>query len=84
MSASQHIRKFITQNFLLGFPNSLGDSDSFLERGVLDSTGVLELVGFLEETFGIRVAGEEMIPDNLDSIEKISAFVRRKTMPPVG
>jgi len=63
------IKTYIHDKFLLGddskFPN---DDDSFLEKGIIDSTGVLELVNFIEETFNIKVEDEELIPDNLDSI----------------
>jgi acyl carrier protein len=73
------IRAFIIENFLFGQADSpLGPGDSFLEGGILDSTGVLELVGFLEERFAITVADDEMIPDNLDSVERVAQFVERK------
>ena len=55
------------------------DDDSFLEGGLIDSTGVLELVLFVEETFGIKVEDEELIPDNFDSVNKIVEFARSKT-----
>jgi acyl carrier protein len=84
MAASERVRQYITDNLLFGQPDSLGDGDSFLDRGILDSTGVLELIGFLEGTFGISISNEEMIPENLDSIEKIDAFIQRKTAPQVG
>ena len=58
------------------------DSDSFLERGILDSTGVLELVGYLESQFSIRVESDEITPDNLDSLNKLANFVMsKKAMP---
>ncbi len=73
------IRRFVTDNFLFGDAGELpGDEDSFLENGVVDSTGVLELVGFLEERFGIHVEDEELVPDNLDSIERLVRFVESK------
>jgi acyl carrier protein len=71
------IRNFIEENFLFG-QYTLKDNDSFLESGVLDSTGVLQLISFLGDSFGVTVADEEMIPDNLDSIDKIAAFLNRK------
>jgi acyl carrier protein len=58
---------------------SFTDDDSFLEKGILDSTGVLEVVGNIEKQYGIRVEAEEIIPDNLDSINKLVAFIQRKT-----
>ena len=62
------IREFIIENFLFGSANGLQDDTSFLEEGIIDSTGVLELVTFLEESFEIQVDDEELIPENLDSI----------------
>ena len=76
---SVKIRNFIIVNFLFGdSSNGLKDTDSFLENGVIDSTGVLELVSFLEENFGIEVADEELIPENLDSIKSISRFIQER------
>ncbi|MGE5755796.1 MAG: acyl carrier protein [Planctomycetaceae bacterium] len=74
------VREFIIDNFMYreGI-ESLSDSDSILESGLIDSTGVLELVTFLESTYSIRIAEEgEVLPENLDSIERIAVFVRRK------
>ena len=75
---AQEIREFVVKNFLFGQDNGLKDSDSFLESGIIDSTGVLELVAHLEGRYGIKIADEELIPDNLDSVETISLFVHRK------
>lgn len=72
------IRKFIIENFLFGSGNDLGDDDSFLDKGIIDSTGVLELVAFVEEQFGIKVADEELIPENLDSVNNLANFVDNK------
>jgi acyl carrier protein len=73
------IRAFIIESFLFGQATStLNDEDSFLSTGIIDSTGVLELVGFLEKHFGISIANEELVPDNLDSVSKCSSFVGRK------
>jgi acyl carrier protein len=69
------IRDFISENFLYGEANGLRDNTSFLEEGIIDSTGVLELVSFLEEEFSITIADEELIPENLDSINNVSAFL---------
>jgi acyl carrier protein len=74
----QKIRAFVIENYLFGEERKLENDDSFLETGIIDSTGVLELVRFLEATFGIKVADEELIPDNLDSINKIVAFLQAK------
>lgn len=73
------IREFVTTNFYVADPTSLKDSDSLLDSGVIDSTGVLEIIAFIEETFGLTVEDAEMLPENLDSVEHISAFVTRKT-----
>ena len=72
------IRAFVIQNFLFGQGGELGDGDSFLEAGIIDSTGVLELVGFLETTYGISVADDDLVPANLDSVERVARFVDRK------
>lgn len=74
------LRGFIVETFLFGGSGeALEDTTSFLERGFLDSMGVLELVAHLERTFGIEVRDEEIVPENLDSIREVAAFVRRKT-----
>ena len=66
-------------NFALGEQmSSLADDTSFMESGVIDSTGVLELVAFLEETYEFKVEDEEMVPENLDTIGNLCAFVERK------
>ncbi|BBO81347.1 acyl carrier protein [Desulfosarcina ovata subsp. sediminis] len=72
------IRDFIIENFLFGNADGLQDDTSFLEEGIIDSTGVLELVTFLEETFEIQVDDEELIPENLDSINNVTAYLERK------
>jgi acyl carrier protein len=73
------IRRFIEDNFIMGASRvTLGDGDSFLDRHVLDSTGFLELIGHLEETYAIKIADDEMIPENLDSVDSIVAFLTRK------
>jgi acyl carrier protein len=75
----QQIIEFITTNFLFDEENkSLGEADSLLEGGIIDSTGVLELVAFIEETYGIKVEDEEIIPENLDSINDITFYVTSK------
>ena len=74
----ENIRTFVIQNFLFGDGSGLQDQESFLEAGIIDSTGVLELVGFLESTFGIAVRDEDLVPANLDSVERASKFVERK------
>lgn len=76
------IRRFIAENFLFREEiDSLPEDASFLEAGIIDSTGVLELVCFLESTFGIEIADDEMLPENLDSIRAVSTYVQRKVAP---
>ncbi len=73
------IRTYIMENILLGSADqSIADDDSFLEKGIIDSTGILELVAFVEDEFEIEVGDEELIPDNFDSIEKLAAYTQRK------
>jgi acyl carrier protein len=72
------IRSFVVKNFLFGKEEGLADDSSFLEEGIVDSTGVLELVSHLQETYGIKIDDSELIPDNLDSITTIAEFVTRK------
>ena len=73
------IRKFIANSFMYREGvDSLKDTDSLLERGLIDSTGVLELVFFVEKTFGIKVNDDEVLPENLDSIQRIASLIQRK------
>jgi acyl carrier protein len=73
------LRQFIVENFLFGKDDQpVASSDSLLELGIVDSTAVLELVGFLEQTYQITIDDEELVPDNLDSIDRIVQFVTRK------
>lgn len=73
------IREFVITNFLFGRNgDQLADGQSFLDTGVIDSTGVLELVAFLEERFAISVGDRELLPENLDSVQNVSQFVARK------
>jgi len=78
MEAKEQIRQFVCTNFYVANAAELSDEASLLDNGIIDSTGVLEVIGFLESTFGLQVEDAEMVPDNLDSIAKISAFVARK------
>ncbi len=74
------IREFIVENFLFGDDDGLHDNSSFLDEGIIDSTGILELVTFLEETFSIRVEDEELVPENLDSLDNLGAYLERKAV----
>ncbi len=83
MSASvrERVRDFIVSNFFVANPSSLLDTSSLLDEGIVDSTGVLEVVAFLEAEFGIHLSDEELLPENLDSIASIASFVSRKKAP---
>lgn len=79
MSAKAKIKNYILENYLFtDDQNAVKDTDSFLEQGIIDSTGILEVVFFLEEEFGVKVEDEEMVPENLDSVNNLVAFVERK------
>ena len=73
------IREFIVESFLFGQENGkLANDASLLEAGIIDSTGVLELIGFLEQRYGIKVQDEEIVPENLDSVERLVRYVEGK------
>ena len=73
------IRAFIFENFLFDADeNALQNDASFLEQGIIDSTGILELVEWLEDEFGIQINDEELIPENLDSVDLLAAFIKKK------
>jgi acyl carrier protein len=72
------LRAFILERFYVPLPEKLADDTSLLEAGVVDSTGVQEVMAFIEETFRIRVENEEILPDNLDSVGRLTRFVCRK------
>ena len=78
MDIKEQVRTFIKSNFYIADPAMLTDDASLLGEGVIDSTGVLEVISFISDTFSIKVEDSEMLPDNLDSIEKIADFVERK------
>jgi len=74
----QTLRSFIRENFLFGQEDTFANDDSFLSLGIIDSTGVLELVAFLESEYQIAIADEELVPDNLDSIANLTQFINAK------
>jgi acyl carrier protein len=79
MEMEQKVRSYILSNYLFTDDQSaLNSEDSLLERGIIDSTGILEVIFFLEEEFGVKVEDEEMVPENLDSVSNIVSFVQRK------
>jgi acyl carrier protein len=78
-TVESQVRAYVVDHFLFGQGgDKLKSEDSFLEKGLIDSTGVLEVVMFLEERFGIKVQDDELVPDNLDSLARIARFVERK------
>ncbi len=75
----QRLRTIVTETFLVGGEyGELGGDDSFIEQGIIDSTGILQLVEFVEQEFGVKIDDEDLIPDNLDSINRLIAFVDKK------
>jgi acyl carrier protein len=84
MDFRDDIRRFVAATFFVPAGSVLGDDDDLLERAVIDSTGVLEVVHFLEETYGIRLDDSEILPENLGSIQRIADFVGRRTAPAAG
>lgn len=75
---SEQIRSFLVSNFYVSDAKALVDDTSLLDQGIVDSTGVLEIIGFIEETFGIIVEDSELLPENLDSIQGIEQYILRK------
>ncbi len=81
MSVEQTVRNYILENYLFtDDQNALGNDDSFLEKGIIDSTGIMEVIFFLESEFGITVDDEDMVPENLDSVNNLTAFINRKRL----
>jgi acyl carrier protein len=78
MDVADVVRAFIIESFLFGDENGFNDHTSLTESGIVDSTGMLELVEFIEGTFGIRMQDEELIPENLDCIARVEKYVREK------
>lgn len=79
MSIESTLRSFILENFLFTQDqDALANDDSFLERGIVDSTGIMEVITFIEEEYGFTVSNAEMLPENLDSVESLARFVQQK------
>ena len=74
----QELRGFIVNNYLFGQPADFSDDDSLQEKGVIDSTGVLELVSWLEDTYRVKIGDNELLPENLDSINRLARFIEGK------
>ena len=72
------VREFIAENFLFRADAQVSNNQSLLESGVIDSTGVLEVIAFLEQTFGISIADDEIVPENLDSIASMTRYLASK------
>ncbi len=79
MSAKEKVRAYILDNYLFTDDDSaLNDKDSFLDKGIIDSTGILEVIYFLEDEFEIKVEDDEMVPENLDSVDNLVAYISKK------
>lgn len=78
MTTEERVRRFIQEKFFVEDPGTLADDTSLIAEGIVDSTGMLEIIVFLETEYGIRIADAETIPENLETIGRISAFVARK------
>jgi len=78
MGYLETVRGYVIENFLFGDDSGLEEDTSFLESGIIDSTGILELIQFIEETYDIRVEDEELVPENLDSLKNVVQFLERK------
>ena len=78
MDHINEVRAFIVENFLFGDSSCLKDDTSFLQERIIDSTGILEIITFLEEQFSITINDDELLPENLDSLNNIDAFLKRK------
>ena len=80
----KEVREFIVSNLLFDDDGGLANDTSFLDTGVIDSTGVLELIMFLENTYAVKISPEEMVPENLDSINRVAQFLTRKQAAPAA
>ncbi len=78
MTTEQRVRQFIVENFYLSDPASIDDDTLLVTNGIVDSTGMLEVIAFLEDQFAIRISDQEMTPENLESVSRIARFVSRK------
>jgi acyl carrier protein len=78
MELKEQIRQFILTNFYVADPDSLADDTSLLDLAIIDSTGVLEVITFLESEYGISIDDAEIVPENLETISRIAAFVAQK------
>jgi acyl carrier protein len=82
MALKDELRQFVTDNFMYGKPyKGFADDDSFIERGIIDSTAVMELVAHLERRYRITLHDKDLIPDNLDSVNSLARFVKSRIQP---
>jgi len=81
MSHIDTVREFVVENFLFGDGDQLQNDTSFMETGIIDSTGILELITFLEDKFKINIEDDELIPENLDNLQNVARFINRKMDP---
>jgi len=78
---AKQIKEFILENFLFNSEgSSLDDNESFLESGIIDSTGILEVIAWIENTFGIKVADVDLIPENFDSVQRLASYLQRSSV----
>lgn len=83
-STEQNVRQFVIDTFLFSIDDGgLGNTDSFIEKGLIDSMGILTLISHVEEKYGIKVEDHELVPDNWDSVERIVCFIESKRTPGV-
>ena len=78
MDYQSGIREFVIENFLFGDAGRLTDDTSFMGSGIIDSTGMLDLIGFIEGTYGVKIKDEELIPENFDNVSRVAKFVEAK------
>ena len=78
MTTAAKIRDYLRNNFIFGTDENISDKDSLLQAGIIDSTGAMELVSFLEQEFGVQIEDQDLVPENLDSIWALTSFVTRK------
>jgi len=78
----QQVRQFILDNFMMGSASEIPDEASFMDHHIIDSTGFLELISFIEESFGIQVDDDDMVPENLDSLNNIERYIQKKSGTP--
>jgi len=74
----RELRNYIIENYFLDQERAFRNADSFMELGIIDSTGVLELVSYLQQRYAVQIAEDELVPENLDSIDNLTRFLRKK------